>query len=171
MLGIVATFVLPPPFLERSWLYFTRFIVAIIVGLFVILSAKWDGKAHTFHWVISVIVMLLGTVAGYFAYDAVLHQWTIPYASTRVVIGKTYTDSAKRFREQFRNNNGYYPDDENLVWKNAGPNGLWSKTEVESRRLGATALYISTVVLAVCSIFSVLQAIACSRASTSSRSP
>jgi len=165
VLGIVATFVLPPPFLERPWLYFTRFIVAIIVGLFVILSRKWDSKAHTFRWVIGVIVLLLGTVAGYFAYDAALHRWTIPYAGTRVVIGKTYTDKANRFRDRFRSDNGYFPDDENLVWKNAGPNGLWPDAEVESRRLGATALYIGTVVLAGCSIFSILQAIACSRAS------
>jgi hypothetical protein len=162
--GIVATFVIPPFFLEQSWTHFTRFVVAVLTGLCFIPAARWAGKAHTFGWVIATAALLTTGIASYFTYDTLMRRWTVPYSTTRVLVGVAYSDFAQNFRRQFREANGRDPSDEELVWKNAGPNGLWQDSEIESRRLWVTALYIGNVVLPTCCIIALMQALACNAA-------
>jgi hypothetical protein len=51
LFDIVATFVIPPAFLDESWINFTRFVVAVLTGLYSIAAATWPGRKHTAIWV------------------------------------------------------------------------------------------------------------------------
>jgi hypothetical protein len=166
--GIIATFVIPPFFLEQSWIYFTRFVVAIITGLSFIATARWARKQHALGWAIVTLVLLIAGVGFYFTYDSLMRRWAVPYGRTRVLIGSTYSDFAQDYRQQFRNTNGRDLSDQELVWHNGGPDGLWRQDEIESRRIIATSLYIANVVLPACCIVALTQALACSRVLSSS---
>ena len=164
LFGIVATFVIPPSFLSESWINFARFVVAILTGLYSIAAVKWSARKHTMLWVVASVVFVIGTTASYFSYDGLLRDWTVRYpknSPSRVLIGKTYTDFAAAYREKFRGKNGFFLSDEDLVWDNDGPGGLWQEGEIEVRRRWAIAVYISTVVLPAFCIISVVQAVTC----------
>jgi hypothetical protein len=164
LFDIVATFVIPPAFLDESWINFTRFVVAVLTGLYSIAAATWPGRKHTAIWVVASVVFVVGATGSYFGYDSLLRDWTVIYPQNspgRVLVGKTHTDFADAYRKKFRDENGFSLSDADLVWANDGTDGLWPEAEIEVRRRWAIAIYISTVMFPAFCIISVAQAITC----------
>jgi hypothetical protein len=163
--SVVATFLVPASFLEEQWINLTRYVVAIVAGLFLILALILKDRRYLKLWVGLTIVFLVTGVAAYFINDTLIARWSViypRYTSSRVLIGKTYTDFARSVRDRFFRENKRYPDDEQIVWQNLGKTeDLWPRAEIEARHRWAAILYIANVVLPAVCIISIIRASNC----------
>lgn len=166
--GVTATLVAPPFFLEdsNSWVRFARFVVAFAIGVFFIPAVRWRRRTHTKRWLFIAIALFSIGIIGFSKYQHLTKQWSVPYVNSRKPIGRNYTDLAQNYRNIFQATNGYFPEDKDLVWRNAGTGGLWPDEEIEERRGYLAAIYILIIVSFSCSMMSLAQALACNTAKT-----
>jgi hypothetical protein len=171
LFAVTSTFVLPPSFLDpkdkddAQWILLSRFAVAIIVGIFVVLATRFSGKKYIILWTALSFAFLLGTIASLLFYDDLLVRYTVIYpihSTRRVVVGTTYSERAARFRDSFKSKNGGFPTDTELVWENNGPGELWAPEEIESRARLAVLIYILCVILPTCCVLSICYALSIS---------
>ena len=164
LFGTVATFVHTPFFLEEKWTAFARFSVAMMAGLLFLPVSRFNARKHTMAWVDAAAVLFALTMACFFVHDHVERTWSVPYGTTRALIGTTPTDFNINARKEFRLTAGRDPTDQELVWQDGGAQRLWPEGEVETRRECITAVYILSVVLPVSSIIAMIQALNCNAA-------
>lgn len=162
--SIVATFIIVPFGSSPGLANFARFQIAIITGLLFVCSRYWGSRNATLAWSIATAIFMLGSTWSYFGYYGSMHAWTAANPGnpdSRLLIGSKYTPLAQQQREQFRNDNKYYPDDDRLVELNAGVKGLWSEADIQRHGQILMAFYIGLMALSAASVISVTQALAC----------
>jgi energy-coupling factor transporter transmembrane protein EcfT len=170
ILGLIVTFLLPPPVgptqqpqaIENLAQYFTSVLVGIVIVL-AILKAK---RKHLRFWLIPVPFALLLALGGYFVYSHYLEKWANclyvhENPPRRIVVGVTETPEAHLARQKDArcNNNS---DCNNILYCFAGNEyAVWSKGEIDQRRLILTLLYFSILPFVIVSVLFIIQAIYC----------
>lgn len=167
ILSVISTFVTLPSFLEGSWSRFSRFAIAIVLGVFCVLASRRSSKSHTGFWLLITILLFLSGAGIYLLNYRLLDAWTVPYYTGRAVIGTHYTVFANNFREKFKQENGTYPTDERLVFLNQGVEHLWPDEEINDRKRGAAELYVALAILFAGCLMALLQTLSCNAAPVS----
>ena len=165
ILGVVGSFLLPPPGWASSGdntivVRLAQFIVAVLVGLIFLLIQKWNKKKHVGRWALFAILFLTLSVSAFFAYQHFLDVRTCPYARQTVVIGTEYTEHGRTY---VKDNPGSTCT--GLLEDFAGETeDIWTKDSINKSRYILAGLYILNLPLFTICLIAVVQALACSQA-------
>lgn len=159
ILGVIGSFVLPLPFMEAGgWLKFTKFLVAVLVGLMLVLTEKWKAKKHTWVWFWVTLGLLVCATGAFITYQLALDQWAVRYNAKQTVIGSeaTMAADARQWQEE------HHETLEQLIMDYAGATEkIWSRDELRLRRFQIAALYVGSAALFSVMLISLLQSLRC----------
>lgn len=164
ILGVVGSFLLPPPGWASSGgnkilVRLAQFIVAVLVGLIFLLVQRWNKKKHVGRWALLGIVFLTLSVSAFFAYQHFLDTRTCPYAGQTVVIGTHYTEHGQSYVSENPNSTCTA-----LLEDFAGEvEDIWTKDSINKSRYIMAGLYILNLPLFTICIIAVVQALSCSQ--------
>jgi hypothetical protein len=162
---VLAEFVLPPPVSIDNipiWYRFAQFLVAVLIGLMFVPIIRWQRKRDTKKWVIATVVSVVLGAAAFIGYQQLFEEWTVTYAGSRVVIGRTYSDLAREYKEKIRSEQRREVGDEELLMAAAGSReDIWPESEIKSRGRILTGLYLLNMLLFAVTIMSVIQVVFC----------
>ncbi len=164
ILGVVGSFLLPPPGWASSGgsttlVRLAQFIVAVLVGLIFLLVQRWNKKKHVGRWASFAIVFLGLSVSAFFAYQHFLDTRTCPYAGQIVVIGTHYTAHGQSYVSENPNSTCT-----GLLEDFAGEaEDIWAKDSLNKSRYVLAGLYILNLPLFTICIIAVVQALAYNR--------
>src|SRR5205814_10470907 len=96
ILGVVGSFLLPPPGWtsadgSKTIVRFAQFIVTVLVGLIFLLIQRWSKKKYVLHWALLTLVFLALSIAAFFAYQNFWDSRTCQYDRRTVVIVTRFT--------------------------------------------------------------------------------
>jgi len=160
--SVVGGFWLPPSVgltesAQKTWLFFARFISAVVVGLMLVTTVRWNRRSHTAGWWSLSFVSLLLAIFAYLGYQHLTDSWTLNYRGRTVLRGATYSPQAAHDRERNPGEN-----DERLLDRFAGKaEDVWTADSVNVHRLYLGAFYIASVPLFAVCMMAVVQAISC----------
>jgi hypothetical protein len=80
------------------WFSYGRFLVAILVGLWLYPIQRWSAKQHAGAWWLMTVVFSVASFAIFWNYNSRLEAWSIEYfRSDRVVVGTQLTPRQRTF--------------------------------------------------------------------------
>jgi hypothetical protein len=138
---------------------FAQFFLTLVVGLILILVARYSSKAYWTRWAFAALVLVLLTPVLLLLYEKYSSQWSTQYANKLVLVGpnERLTDKGKSYLRQKPNITV-----SELVFQFAGVvDQIWEKDSIENRHLILEAFYIAGLPLLAASIICVLHAAYC----------
>jgi len=158
VLGIVGSFVLPPPVSGPGapvWSRLAQLVAALLIALmFVATRRTRRGGTAVWPWVaLASLGLAVGTAVGY---DHLTRAWSCVYDGSRVVVGDEYTDKGREHR-------GKDPDAacETVIQDFAGRvDDIWQAEGIRRRQSILAAVYVGAVALFTICIVAVVEAIA-----------
>lgn len=160
VLGIVGSFVLPPPVGisredEKIWQRLGKFVVTILVGLLFIAARRWDKRRHFRGWTTAAGVWLVLAVTVFLGYQALLSSRTCARDSERLVIGNVYTPQGAAYAQKHP---GISCRD--LLDDFAGKaDDVWTEESINHSRMMLAEIYISCLPLFAICLVAILQAV------------
>lgn len=160
ILGVVGSFLLPPPGWVSSdgnkvLVRLAQFIVAVLVGLIFLLVQRWNKQNHVGRWASLAIVFLVLSVSVFFAYQHFLDTRTCEYAGQTVVIGTRYTAPGQSYASENPNSTCT-----SLLEDFAGEaEDIWAKDSINKSRYILAGIYILNLPLFTICIIAVVQAL------------
>jgi amino acid transporter len=161
VLGIIGSFLLPPPVgitqqSEKLWLRLAQFIIICVVGLMFIAARRWNRNKHILKWWVSSALILAVAIFSFFWYQRLLNSWTCKYYEQSRIVGSEPTNP--HGVEYFRDNPGASCED--ALKEHAGKaEDVWTKASIDSRQIILAGIYILCVPLFTICIIAVLQTI------------
>lgn len=164
ILGVVGSFILPPPGwassgADKTLVRFGQFIVAVLVGLMFLLVQRWNKKKHLGRWVLVALVFLASSISSFFTYQYFRDIRTCQYADQVIVIGAVFTAHGE---EYFSENPGSTCT--SLLEDHAGvAEEVWTKESINKSHYILGAAYILNLPLLTICMIAVVQAVSCSQ--------
>lgn len=158
--GTLGTFVWPPPRdLTAADTFSTtglvRFLIAILLGFFVLLTTKSTSGTHARWWAAASLGATLAFLASVFVYQDNAKEKTVNYDGIQVVIGSIYTPMGQQYVEKRKAATAA-----DMVLDSAGrPDLIWTQDSLRRNARQLTLLYIVSMVTGASAIMSLLQAI------------
>jgi len=162
VLGIIGSFLLPPPVgitqqSEKLWLRLAQFVIICVVGLMFIAARRWNRKEHIRRWWISAALILVLAILSFFGYQKLLNKWTCKHYQQAKIVGSESSLTPHGI-EYFRDNPGASCED--ALKEHAGKaEDVWTKASIDSRQITLAGIYILCVPLFTICIIAVLQTI------------
>ena len=160
IVGIVGSFVIAPPGGVASGgnttlINFSKFIVAALAGLILILVHKWNQRKHLARWTLLAVCSLVLSVLAYFAYQHFLDTRTCKYFDQLAVIGDTYTQIGQNYLRETPN-----ASCSTLLEDFAGKaEDVWTQDSINRSRYVLGLAYISCIPLFTVCIIAVVQSL------------
>jgi hypothetical protein len=164
VMGIVGSFVLPPPIGispedEKIWQRLGKFVVTILIGLMFIAARRWDKTRHFRGWAITAGPLLVLAVVSFLGYQGLLSSCTCTYGAERVVIGNLYTPQGLAYAQR---NRGISCHD--LLDDFAGKaDDIWTEESINRSRMILAETYLSCLPLFAICLMAILQAVSLAR--------
>ena len=158
VLGIVGSFVLPPPVSgpgEPVWSRLAQLVAALLIALMFVATrrARRRGRVR-WPWVaLASLALAVSTAVGY---DHLTRTWSCVYDGSRVIVGDEYTDKGREYR-------GQDPGAacETVIQDFAGRvDDIWQAEGIRRRQSVLAAVYVGAVALFTICIVAVVEAIA-----------
>jgi len=159
VIGILGTFLLPPPYLYSS-LPLAQFLTAILIGLAMIPAILFKKRATLRYWICTTLFIFAASLGCLALYWHDLDHLTLPFETGRVVIGEHMLPEAQKelLREEKREghivtDSMFIKDSSGLtdsIWPNAELTGNSERLELEY--LGAVACFGIVIVCLLQSI-------------------
>jgi hypothetical protein len=169
--SIVASFLVPPPVIattrggDGAWSGLSQFVVAITVGLLFVPMRLWKTRRFLWAWWGIALASFALSITSFLLYNHWIGCWLASYDGELVVIGSTLTDHARIRQAELRLTTA-----EDLLMAYAGRSEeIWTRGSIEVRRQTLAIGYILSLPLFTASILSMLQALACVKASNATR--
>jgi hypothetical protein len=164
LLALVGSFVFAPPIWnfkeDASWVGFTHFLVAAIVGLSFFPISKWSKPKYRLKWWLVTAVFLIISAVAFFQYQALRAAWTVDYDGARVIIGSAYTQDALNYRAKVLQKEQRVITDQELLMDYAGATeSVWAIDGIFRRRLIFAGVYVALISLFSISIIALIQAL------------
>ena len=163
-MGIIGSFVLPPPIGisredEKIWQRLGTFVVTILVGLLLIAARRWNKTRHFRAWAVAAGICLLLAVVAFLGYQALLSSRTCAYGSQRLVIGEVYTPQGRTYAQK---NPGISCRDllEDFTGK---ADDVWTTESINTNRMMIAEVYITCLPLFAICLMAILQAVSLAR--------
>ena len=157
MLGIVGTFVLPPPVSipgEPLWRRLAQFVAAVLIALMFVATRRVRSRGRALWWWIALASLGLAVLAA-FGYDHLTRAWSCLYDGSRVIVGDEYTSQGREYRRQDSSTAC-----ETLIQDFAGHvEDIWQSRGIRRRQSMLVAVYVSAVALFTICIVAVVEAI------------
>lgn len=155
LLAVISTFVLPPPLHDAAnWRTFTTFIVAALVGLFIVAGHTVRRRCAKRTWMRVSLASILLAAISFFVYEYLLDNWTMPYNDYRLVVGSTRTPGTQAYVSRA----GRELSDQELLEHSVGRTlDVWVGREILNRRFTLAALYVTSICLFAILAMSVVQ--------------
>jgi hypothetical protein len=159
VLGIVGTFVLPPPAAspdEMPWRRLAQFVAAVLIGLMFVAARRWRGRGRArWAWLAGASLML--AVLATFGYDHLTRSWSCWVDDRRVIVGTEYTEQARAHRQRDPGASSC----ERLIQDFAGRvDDVWIAKDIRRRHSVLAALYVGAVALFTICVVALVEAIA-----------
>ena len=157
--AVVATFVFPPPTdvtsdSSRVFVFFARFIVAILVGLFSLPIGKFAKKPSALRWRLVPVALLVAGIISFLAYEDLKSKYTADFQGDQRVIGWTFTDEGRTHRD---NEKGI--TNRQLLMDAAGdPAKIWTADSIRKASFWIRVSYLLTVITLAACVITLLQA-------------
>jgi hypothetical protein len=171
--AVVTTFVLPPPYSGTDVLTnFSRYFVAIALGILVALLMQTRSQTLIRGWAIASVLLLALGSAGFATYAYLRSAWTSPcgvisHADETMVVGSEsdLTDIGREAYARAKDRLKYQPSPAEVL-DGAYPlrDRLWNKSTTDVRKGVLAVSYISVVVILSLIPACVAQLLACAGA-------
>ena len=158
--GTLSTFLWPPPrdltMAETfSSVGLARFLIAVLLGFFVLATRKSTSTAHARWWAIASFCATLAFFASVLVYQDSVKVKAVAYDGMQVVIGSAYTPMGQQYVERRKATTAT-----DMVLDSAGrPDLIWTQDSLRQNARQLTLLYIVSMVTGAAAIMSLLQAI------------
>jgi hypothetical protein len=158
VLGIVGSFVLPPPVSiagEPLWRRLAQFVAAVLIALMFVATRRVRSRGRALWWWVALAGLGLA-VLGAFGYDHLTRAWSCSYDGSRVIVGDEYTQQGREQRRQDPS-----AACETLIQNFAGHiEDIWLSDGIRRRQSILAAVYVGAVALFTICIVAVVEAMA-----------
>lgn len=158
VLGIVGTFVLPPPVSmagETPWRRLAQFVAAVLIALMFVATRRVRSRGSALWWWVALASLGLAVLAA-FGYDHLTHAWSCLYDDDRVIVGEEYTAQGREHRQRDPG-----APCETLIQDFAGRvEDIWVSHGIRRRQSMLAAVYVGAVALFTICMVAVVEAMA-----------
>lgn len=173
ILSVISSFLLAPPAGASEgdanvYTNLARFVVAVLVGLMLVLSRKFNRPPHVKFWWGIAVVLLVSSIAAFLGYQHLTNERTCRYLNQTIVIGADFTPMATNFLNENLDVkqsgrrcelllDAFPGDAEESAASRAGE--IWTSQSIEHSRLLLAITYLSCLPLFTVCLIAVVQAI------------
>jgi hypothetical protein len=159
VLGVVGTFVLPPPAEspdEIPWRRLAQFVAAVLIGLMFVAARRWRVRGLApWAWLAGASLML--AVLATFGYDHLTRSWSCWVDDRRVIVGTEYTEQARAHRQRDPGASSCERLIQDFAWR---LDDVWVAQGIHRRHSVLAALYVGAVALFTICLVAMVEAIA-----------
>ncbi len=157
--ALLATFVFPPPTditsdPSRVFVFFSRFIVAILVGLLTLPLGKFAAKRYAV-WRLVSIALLAAGITSFFGYEDLRSKYTADYQGDQRVIGWTFTYEGWIHKDSEKG----ITNKQLLADALGDPAGIWTAESIHKASLWIHLYYLLTVITLAACVITLVQAL------------
>lgn len=146
---------------QKTWMYFTSFLLSVGVGLIFLMAKKWNKKKDLLRWAIASAVFLALGSAGFVSYEVLKGNWTVSYQGAEYVVGpeKNLMPDARALGEK---NDAVLLEKLTVTTYEKGE--IWDKGSLQKRWRTLALLRVPTFQFFAICIITLTQALRCSAA-------
>jgi hypothetical protein len=157
VLGIVGSFVLPPPVAVAGgtpWRRLAQFVAAVLIALMFVATRRIRSGGRALWWWVALSSLGLAVLT-VFWYDHLTRAWTCAYDDDRVIVGTEYTAQGREHRRQDPG-----AGCETLIQDFAGRvEDIWVSDGIRLRQSAMATVYVGAVALFTICMVGVVAAI------------
>lgn len=170
LIAVISGFAIPPKINAHilqddiNYEMMCKFVLAGILGLFLLLCNHFKAKKYTLKWAIASIVVLIVSLYIHGRYNSYYNSHTTLHeeAQTKVITGDHYLPVAVRAIDIYKSKHGgIEPAKKEIVSSLNYPEGIWSNNELGRVYGNIVILYMAQVILFSLFAFFVVQSIYC----------
>lgn len=131
VLAVVGAFLVPPPFNENVVLPFSKYLIAILIGLILIPASIYKERTNLTLWVCLTVALLVIGTTDVVAYSRNEDKHTQMYAERRVVTGSNLLPAAKVALDRLTHHGKVPVSDADLIGTAGGKvDTIWPQSEI-----------------------------------------